>query len=138
MKVIHDHMPSPYKYETDYRKIPKHYLNTRIPQGRGMIKWQPFKTIPEQYQMLNQYAETQNQVQQPYLSEDQLHLLNHDVFQKLTRHDIAHVRYWKQGYIHEIQCYIQQVNTLKGVMVISNENGRDRLDIDLTAIVSVE
>ncbi|HEH2333617.1 TPA: YolD-like family protein, partial [Staphylococcus aureus] len=34
--------PDRYKYETDYRKIPREYLNPRIPQGRGKIKWQPF------------------------------------------------------------------------------------------------
>ena len=24
----------------DYRKIPREYLNARIPKGRGMVKWQ--------------------------------------------------------------------------------------------------
>lgn len=31
--------PDRYKYETDYRKIPREYLNPRIPQGRGKINW---------------------------------------------------------------------------------------------------
>ncbi|HAY1729036.1 TPA: YolD-like family protein, partial [Staphylococcus aureus] len=30
--------PDEYKYETDYRKIPRKYLNPKIPQGRGKIK----------------------------------------------------------------------------------------------------
>lgn len=42
MKVINPNIPEPYCYETDYRKIPREYLNPRIPQGRGMVKWQPF------------------------------------------------------------------------------------------------
>ncbi len=32
MKVINPTMPEPYKYETDYRKIPKEYLNTMVCQ----------------------------------------------------------------------------------------------------------
>lgn len=36
--------PDEYKYETDYRKIPRKYLNSKIPQGRGKIKWQPSNT----------------------------------------------------------------------------------------------
>lgn len=31
--------PDEYKYETDYRKIPRQYLDANIPQGRGMVKW---------------------------------------------------------------------------------------------------
>lgn len=46
---------APDKYEMDYRKIPREYLNARIPKGRGMVKWQAFKTVPEQYEILEQY-----------------------------------------------------------------------------------
>ena len=35
--------PDEYKYETDYRKIPRKYLNPKT-QGRGKIKWQAFAT----------------------------------------------------------------------------------------------
>lgn len=40
---MHDHtLPTAYQSETDYRKIPRQYLNTRIPRGRGIVKWAPF------------------------------------------------------------------------------------------------
>jgi len=32
LKIITHSMPEPYKYETDYRKIPKKYLNSNIPE----------------------------------------------------------------------------------------------------------
>ncbi len=35
-------IPKKYEMETDYRKIPREYLNKNIPQGRSMIKWRPF------------------------------------------------------------------------------------------------
>lgn len=31
-------IPEKYAHETDYRKIPREYLNPNIPQGRGMKK----------------------------------------------------------------------------------------------------
>lgn len=34
-------IPEKYANETDYRKIPREYLNPNIPQGRGMKKWLP-------------------------------------------------------------------------------------------------
>ncbi|EGQ3391395.1 hypothetical protein G0U17_002650 [Staphylococcus pseudintermedius] len=40
---MHDHtLPTAYQSETDYRKIPRQYLNTQIPRGRGIVKWAPF------------------------------------------------------------------------------------------------
>ncbi|MGW7998552.1 hypothetical protein ACWEYQ_11375 [Staphylococcus xylosus] len=35
-------IPKEFKNETDYRNIPREYLNPNIPKGRGMVKWQPF------------------------------------------------------------------------------------------------
>ncbi|ECO2926594.1 YolD-like family protein, partial [Campylobacter jejuni] len=34
--------------------MPREYLDTNISKGRGSVKWQPFATIPEQYQQLEQ------------------------------------------------------------------------------------
>lgn len=50
MKIIDPNLSEAYCYETDYHKIPREYLNPRIPQGRGIVKWQPFKTMPQQYE----------------------------------------------------------------------------------------
>lgn len=38
--------PDKYKYETDYRKIPREYLNPRIPQGRGKNQMASFCDSP--------------------------------------------------------------------------------------------
>lgn len=39
-------IPEKYANETDYRKIPREYLNPNIPQGRGMKKWLPYGHYP--------------------------------------------------------------------------------------------
>ncbi|CAC5966940.1 hypothetical protein T686_02748 [Staphylococcus aureus SJUD6056] len=36
-------LPKKYINETDYRKIPREYLNSNIPEGRGAVKWRPFR-----------------------------------------------------------------------------------------------
>lgn len=138
MKVINPNMPEPYKYETDYRKIPREYLNPRIPQGRGIVKWQPFKTMPQQYEMIDQYIEDQNKVDIPLLSDDQLQLINEKVQYKMKNHIVSDVSYWKNGYISTLQCYISNVDTLEGIMLVISENGKDKLKIPLNSIVSVD
>lgn len=138
MKVINPNMPEPYKYETDYRKIPREYLNPRIPQGRGIVKWQPFKTMPQQYEMIDKYIEDQNKVDIPLLSDDQLQLINEKVQYKMKNHIVSDVSYWKNGYISILQCYISDVDTLEGIMLVISENGKDKMKIPLNYIVSVD
>ena len=72
--------PDEYKYETDYRKIPRKYLNPKIPQGRGKIKWQPFATLPKQFEILEQIIMYQDKVEKPLLTYDSLDNLD-QIFQ---------------------------------------------------------
>lgn len=69
MNIINPDAPDEYKYKNDYRNIPREYLNPRIPQGRGMVKWQAFKTLPEQYEQLERYIQDQNKIDRPSLSD---------------------------------------------------------------------
>ena len=64
-------IPKQYKDETDYGKIPREYLDSNVPKGRGFVKWLAFKTIPEQYQQIEQYMEDQN-------DQNSTHLINSD------------------------------------------------------------
>ena len=84
MKIITPNIPEPYCYETDYRKIPREYLNPRIPQGRGIVKWQPFKTMPQQYEILDQYIDDQNKIDMPLLSQEQLEYINDIINEKIA------------------------------------------------------
>ncbi|HDJ2442546.1 TPA: YolD-like family protein [Staphylococcus aureus] len=138
MKVISPDMPEPYKFETDYRNIPREYLNPRIPKGRGTIKWNAFKTLPQQYEMIDQYIEDQNKIDIPLLSDDQLQLINEKVQYKMKNHIVSDVSYWNNGYISTLQCYISNVDTLEGIMLVTTENRRDRIKIPLNYIVSVD
>ncbi|PTJ92210.1 hypothetical protein BU020_10865 [Staphylococcus simulans] len=63
-------IPKEYENETDYRKIPYEYLDSRIPQGRGKVKWMTFPSVPEQLEQLQAFVEEQNKASQPELSDD--------------------------------------------------------------------
>lgn len=138
MKIINPDMPDTYKYETDYRKIPREYLNPRIPQGRGIKKWQPFKSLPIQYEMLEQYVEDQNKIEMPLLSQEQLEEINDKVNFKITNNVVSEISYWENGYIYSIQCYIKKVDEINGIMRIIKGNSNSTEQITLSSIISVE
>lgn len=93
-------IPKQYKDETDYRKIPREYLDSNVPKGRGFVKWLAFKTIPEQYQQIERYMENQNKAERPSLLDNQLNVLNEKVNWKKFFKEKAIVTYWKQDYYY--------------------------------------
>ncbi|HDI1216970.1 TPA: YolD-like family protein [Staphylococcus aureus] len=94
--------------------------------------------MPQQYEMIDQYIEDQNKVDIPLLSNDQLQLINEKVQYKMKNHIVSDVSYWKNGYISTLQCYISNVDTLEGIMLVISENRKDKMKIPLNYIVSVD
>ncbi|HDL0574816.1 YolD-like family protein [Staphylococcus aureus] len=137
MNVINPELPELYKYETDYRKIPREYLNSNIPTGRSKIKWTPFKTVSDQYKLLDEYIEDQNKVEMPLLSEDQLQILNETVYYNSVNNILTELSYWENGYINSIQCYINKVDVLDCAMLVTYKSRKGKIKIPLNNIVSV-
>jgi hypothetical protein len=131
-------MPDEYKYETDYRKIPREYLDQNIPQGRGKIKWQPFKTMHQQYEMIDQYIEDQNKVDKAKLTDEQLDMLDNVVQHKLYRNEQADIEYWKNGYYFTQTAYIKEINSMNKTIVISNEKGSEYIELPIDNIKNIE
>ena len=131
-------IPKQYKDETDYRKIPREYLDSNVPKGRGFVKWLAFKTIPEQYQQIEQYMEDQNKAERPSLLDDQLNVLNEKVNWKKHYKEKAVVTYWKQGYYYQHDAYIKTGDTLNQVIIISNEDGNETMEIPMKNIKDIE
>lgn len=136
---MHDHtLPTAYQSETDYRKIPRQYLNTRIPRGRGIVKWAPFATLPEQFEAIKQFEANQLKIDRPDLSEDQINELNQMLHLKIAHNAFSKIHYWRAGHIHTIQGYIASIDTLTNELVLTNERRTDRLVIGLNELYAIE
>ncbi|MDW4516707.1 YolD-like family protein [Staphylococcus saprophyticus] len=118
MKVVNPDAPDEYKYETDYRNIPREYLNPRIPKGRGIVKWQVFKTMPEQYEQLEQYIQDQNKIDRPILDDDQLNDLNNTLIFKMYNDPSIELRYFENGYIKTKVGYIHKVDVHTETLIL--------------------
>ncbi|MBF0718884.1 MULTISPECIES: YolD-like family protein [Mammaliicoccus] len=136
MKIINPDLPEPYKYETDYRKIPNHYLQRNIPKGRGMIKWAPFATMPQQYEMIKQFIADQTKVEKPILEETALNDLNNVLAEKIFYNPQALIKYWEDGYFKEIACEINKFDSEHKKLEVIAEDKKVRLSMD--CIVSIE
>lgn len=97
MKVINPDLQD--EYITDYREIPRGHLNPKILQGRGIVKWQAFKMMLEQYEQLEKYVQDQNKIDRLSLSDHQLNDLNDKLIFKMCHDPTIELRYFVDGYI---------------------------------------
>lgn len=96
-------------------------MNNKIPQGRGMIKWAPFATMPEQYENVRKLHENNTHVPAPDLSTD----LQQELELKLRELEEKNVilRYWQAGHEFIIECTIVNVDDWsESVTVIKDSN----------------
>lgn len=135
-KVINPNMPEPYKYETDYRNIPREYLNPRIPEGRKMEKWLPMATIPLQHEMLNEYISDQNKIEKPILSDDQINEINQKLLYKMFYNPEITLKFYNDGYISEIYGIIHKIEPLESALYVYE--GDQLRKIELTNIYFIE
>lgn len=92
----------------DYRKIPERYLDKNIPIGRGMVKWQPFVTMPEQYQRVREMMEDNKKAPEPSLENTQRVELE-ETLRKNEGNTVV-VRYWSDGFENTIECQIEYID----------------------------
>lgn len=137
MKIITSNIPEPYCYETDYRKITREYLNPRIPQGRGIVKWQPFKTMPQQYEILDQYIDDQNKTDMPLLSQEQLEYINDIINEKIANNYFCTISYWDNGYIKDASGIIKKIDTINEIIFLISEMQKE-FKIDFNIVCNVE
>lgn len=127
-----------YEEETDYRNIPSELLDSNIPVGRGMIKWAPFATLPEQFETIQQYIIDQNKITRPVLSDDQLAELNIRLHEALQYVQPVEVKFYNNGFVDSVRLTIYRIDAINYEIdgYVYNQQQRQKISIfDILDIV---
>ncbi|HDI7385345.1 TPA: YolD-like family protein [Staphylococcus aureus] len=127
-----------YEEETDYRNIPSELLDNNIPVGRGMIKWAPFATLPEQFETIQQYIIDQNKITRPVLSDDQLAELNIRLHEALQYAQPVEVKFYNNGFVDSVRLTIYRIDAINYEIdgYVYNQQQRQKISIfDILDIV---
>ncbi|HDF0961057.1 TPA: YolD-like family protein [Staphylococcus aureus] len=127
-----------YEEETDYRNVPRELLDNNIPMGRGMIKWAPFATLPEQFETLQQYIIDQNKITRPVLSDDQLAELNIRLHEALQYAQPVEVKFYNNGFVDSVRLTIYRIDAINYEIdgYVYNQQQRQKISIfDILDIV---
>lgn len=68
-----------------------------IPKGRGMVKWAPFATMPEQFENVGKLMDDQEKIQRPILSDDRLDEIEYTLKQAEKEKVPVKVSYFYDG-----------------------------------------
>lgn len=79
-------------------------------KGRDMVKWQPFKSLPEQYDVIGQMIEEQYKVPKPVLTDDTKERIERGLNESLQNAKEILVSYYKNGYIPEEHITVTNIN----------------------------
>ncbi|MBS3417084.1 YolD-like family protein [Staphylococcus aureus] len=127
-----------YEEETDYRNVPRELLDNNIPMGRGMIKWAPFATLPEQFETIQQYIIHQNKITRPVLSDDQLAELNIRLHEALQYAQPVEVKFYNNGFVDSVRLTIYRIDAINYEIdgYVYNQQQRQKISIfDILDIV---
>ncbi|HHO6620365.1 TPA: YolD-like family protein [Staphylococcus aureus] len=127
-----------YEEETDYRNVPRELLDNNIPMGRGMIKWAPFATLPEQFETIQQYIIDQNKITRPVLSDDQLAELNIRLHEALQYAQPVEVKFYSNGFVDSVRLTIYRIDAINYEIdgYVYNQQQRQKISIfDILDIV---
>ncbi|MBN8435211.1 YolD-like family protein [Priestia flexa] len=90
-------------------------------QNRGMKKWRPFATMPEQYIGIQNIINKQLEVSQPVLAEDQIEHMNFTLIEALHANRKVYLTYYKQGHYITETGFIQFVDSLRAIFVFIDD-----------------
>ncbi|HCT2120145.1 YolD-like family protein [Staphylococcus aureus] len=127
-----------YEEETDYRNVPRELLDNNIPMGRGMIKWAPLATLPEQFETIQQYIIDQNKITRPVLSDDQLAELNIRLHEALQYAQPVEVKFYNNGFVDSVRLTIYRIDAINYEIdgYVYNQQQRQKISIfDILDIV---
>ncbi|WP_346817881.1 YolD-like family protein [Bacillus paramobilis] len=70
-------------------------------RGRGMVKWNPFASMPEQYEEIHRMFEEQYKVPKPFLTQDTMERIERTLMQSLHEEKEIFISYYRDGFIHD-------------------------------------
>ena len=121
----------------DYRDMPRESLNSNIPKGRGMIKWAPFATMPEQFENVRKMQEDQVKISRPELSDDRLEEIDRTLKNALALKRQVRIVYYHDGYKFPVDLKVISVDVWSMMVVGQRTDDEEMVFISFIDILDI-
>lgn len=121
----------------DYRDIPRESLNSNIPQGRGMIKWAPFATMPEQFENVRKLQEDQVKIERHELSDDRLDEIDRTLKKALALKRQVRIEYYYDGHRFSVRLKVISVDIWSMIVVGQKNDDEEMVFISFMDVLNI-
>lgn len=121
----------------DYRDISRESLNSNIPQGRGMIKWAPFATMPEQFENVRKLQEDQVKIERPELSDDRLDEIDRTLKKALALKRQVRIEYYYDGHRFSVRLKVISVDIWSMIVVGQKNDDEEMVFISFMDVLNI-
>ena len=121
----------------DYRDVPRESLNSNIPQGRGMIKWAPFATMPEQFENVRKLQENQVKIERPELSDDRLDEIDRTLKRALALKRQVRIEYYYDGHRFSVRLKVISVDIWSMIVVGQKNDDEEMVFISFIDVLNI-
>ncbi|HDR4766562.1 TPA: YolD-like family protein [Bacillus cereus] len=73
--------------------------NANMPKGRGMVKWKPFASMPEQFVGIREIIKEKSKVTRPILTDEEKELIENMLLCCLVSEEEILISYYEDGYL---------------------------------------
>jgi len=94
--------------------------NANMPKGRGMVKWQPFASMPEQFASINEMIQGQTKVTRPILTQDAKEMIENKLLIAYLGEEEILLTYYRGGYLYKNYITVVDINPLNGLITCTD------------------
>ncbi|OFD77294.1 hypothetical protein BWGOE8_31620 [Bacillus mycoides] len=94
--------------------------NANMPKGRGMVKWQPFASMPEQFVCIKEMIHEQTKVPRPILTQDAKERIENKLLISYLGEEEVLLTYHKNGYLYKNYITVDDINPLNGLITCTD------------------
>ncbi|QEQ20769.1 YolD-like family protein [Bacillus sp. BS98] len=80
-------------------------------RGRGMVKFQPFASLPEQYEGIREIIENLNKVSKPILTEDTKERIERALINSIQYDQEVLISYYREGIINNMYINVSHIDS---------------------------
>ncbi|MEH7786791.1 YolD-like family protein, partial [Bacillus thuringiensis] len=86
--------------------------NANMPKGRGMVKWQPFASMPEQFAVIKEMIKEQTKASRPIVTQDEKEMIENKLLTSFLGEEEVLLTYYKDGYLYKNYITVVDINPL--------------------------
>ncbi|OQR57132.1 3-oxoacyl-ACP synthase [Bacillus sp. CDB3] len=91
-----------------------------MPKGRGMVKWQPFASMPEQFACIKEMIQEQTEVPRPILTQDAKEMIENKLLISFLSEEEVLLTYYKSGYLYKNYITVININPLNETIICTD------------------